>query len=45
MELFHYMVPEDEILLCGAALFYGIVLGVVARLLTARISSARRRAA
>lgn len=29
MELLHFMAPEDEIFLCGAAMLYGVVVGVV----------------
>jgi hypothetical protein len=29
----HEMLPEDEILLCGAVLLFGIVLGAAARLI------------
>lgn len=32
MDNFHYMLPEDEIILCGAVLLVGIVLGALARL-------------
>ena len=35
MEPIHEMLPEDEILLCGAVLLLGLVLGVVARLIVA----------
>ena len=33
MNLMHYLLPEDEILLCGALLLYGILFGGVARLI------------
>jgi hypothetical protein len=29
------MLPEDEVLLCGAVLLYGVVAGALARLLAA----------
>jgi hypothetical protein len=35
MDPWHYMLPEDEIFLCGMVLLYGIVLGGAARLLAA----------
>jgi hypothetical protein len=35
MEMMHNLLPEDEILLCGALLLYGCVLGAAARLVTA----------
>jgi hypothetical protein len=36
MSLFHFMVPEDEIFLCGMALLAGLVLGIVVGLLRPR---------
>lgn len=45
MELLHYMVPEDEILLCGAALLYGVIVGGLARIFAAWRAARARRAA
>lgn len=43
MGLMHYMVPEDEILLCGVALLYGVIVGGLARMFFAwRAARARR---
>lgn len=43
MDLMHYMVPEDEILLCGAALLYGVIVGGLARVIFVwRAARARR---
>ena len=33
MDPLHMMLPEDEIFLCGMVLFYGLVIGAVARLI------------
>jgi hypothetical protein len=35
MEAFHQMLPEDEILLCGAVFLYGILAGAIVRLVAA----------
>jgi hypothetical protein len=35
VEPLHYMLPEDEIFLCGMVLLYGVVIGVAARLVYA----------
>ena len=35
MEPLHYMLPEDEIFLCGMVLLYGVIIGVVARIVYA----------
>jgi hypothetical protein len=35
MNVLHHMLPEDEVFLCGTVLLYGILAGVVARLLVA----------
>jgi hypothetical protein len=32
MDQLHQMFPEDEILLCGVMLLYGVIAGAVARL-------------
>lgn len=44
MELMHVMVPEDEIFLCGMALLYGVVVGVVFGLIAAWREKKRRLA-
>lgn len=41
MEPIHEMLPEDEIILCGATLLLGLVLGVVARLMLAFVRERR----
>ena len=35
MDPVHYMLPEDEIFLCGVVLLYGFLVGAVARLVAA----------
>ena len=35
METFHHMLPEDEILLCGAIFVIGLVTGGLVRLIAA----------
>ena len=32
MEPIHYMLPEDEIFLCGMVLLYGVIIGAAVRL-------------
>jgi hypothetical protein len=29
MEVLHVMLPEDEIFLCGMALLYGVIVGII----------------
>ena len=41
MEPLHQMLPEDEILLCGAVLLLGLVLGAVTRLVVALVRERR----
>jgi hypothetical protein len=36
MDPLHYMLPEDEIFLCGMMLVYGFIAGAVARLIAGR---------
>jgi hypothetical protein len=35
MDPVHFMLPEDEIFLCGAVLLYGFLIGGVARVVAA----------
>ena len=35
MESIHYMLPEDEVFMCGLVLLQGVVIGVVVRLVVA----------
>jgi hypothetical protein len=35
MDPLHYMLPEDEIFLCGMILLYGVIIGAAARLVIA----------
>jgi len=35
MDPLHYMLPEDEIFLCGMVLLYGIAAGALTRLVLA----------
>ena len=41
MEPLHQMLPEDEILLCGAVLLLGLVLGAVTRLVVTLVRERR----
>ena len=41
MDPAHLMLPEDEIILCGVVLLFGIVLGVAARLVTSLVRQRR----
>jgi hypothetical protein len=41
MEHLHEMLPEDEILLCGATLLLGLVLGAATRLVIAVLRERR----
>jgi hypothetical protein len=35
MDLMHHLLPADEIMLCGAMLLYGLLLGGATRLIIA----------
>jgi hypothetical protein len=41
MDPVHEMLPEDEIILCGVVLAFGLVLGIATRLLVAFVRDRR----